>query len=71
MSDNDTNSFFNEMQVSTIQLREESYENENNQRVSRNYRPDLTDYTSPPSYAEATSAIPETLSRKKHRKCWN
>ena len=61
MSDNDTNSCFNEMQVSTIQLGEESNGNENNQRVSRNNRIDLTDYTSPPSYAEATSTIPETV----------
>ena len=56
-SNNETNSGFNEVQVSTIQIRDE-----NNQRFSRNYRLDLTDYTSPPSYAEATSAIPETLS---------
>ena len=58
VSNNETN----EMQVSTIQLREESYGNENNQRISRNHRLDLTDYTSPPSYVEATSAIPETVS---------
>ena len=61
MSNNETNSSFNEIQVSSIQIREESYGNENNQRFSRNYRLDLTDCTSPPSYAEATSAIPETV----------
>merc|ERR1712224_391091 len=56
MSNNETNSGCNEMQVS-IRLREERYGNEHNQGLSRNYRIDLTDYTSPPSYAEATSAI--------------
>ena len=61
-SNNEMNSCCNEMQVSSIQLREESNGNENNQRFSRNYRLDLTDYTSPPSYSEATSEIPEIVS---------
>ena len=60
-SNNETNSSFNEMQISSIQIREENNGNENNQRSSRNYRLDLSDYTSPPSYAEATSEIPETV----------